>query len=378
MYSCNAVQRGGSVTPGGSSEYKLNLFNYLLAAGINVELFVVDFNDLQESLKQKGIPFIGMMTSSQQKRGKEIEAFLYKTFRSRHFDLIHCNSPCEVLIVKKIAKECGVSVVTTLHGDNLHKSNGLKGIDGVIGVSSKIAKLLDQYNQRAEVQFKKSAWIPPFFNETKFLSFQTAFSREAFFKKKFGIAINSDPIICSIANFYPSHKNHTVLLKAIKKLKDEHGKKVQLMLAGDGKRLPEIRALAEALGLEQQVHFLGYIDCVPELLFHSDINVLTSDMEAFGIALLEGALMSKPLIGTRGTGMEDIIEHGVTGLLFRKADEYDLATQIKRLLDDPLYGAMLGHNAHDFVFNNYSIEATLNKIITFYEDVLSVGKESLS
>ncbi|MFA6527095.1 MAG: glycosyltransferase family 4 protein [Candidatus Babeliales bacterium] len=376
LYSCPTVQKGGSVTPGGSSEYKLNLFNYLLSARIDVQLFVVDFKGLQESLKRQGLPFIGMTTSSVKKRNEEIQKQLGFVCRCQKIDLIHCNSPFELIIVKKVAKALGIKVVVTLHGDNLHKSNCLKGIDGVIGVSSGITTLLEQSNRALDFQIKKIAWIPPFFNETKFLSFSPQYTKQAFFKEHFGIEITSDPIVCSIANFYQTHKNHAVLIKAIKNLKDVAGKNVQVMLAGDGKRLSDIRALGQKLGLERQIHFLGHIDCVSELLYHSDINVLTSDMEAFGIALLEGAVMKKPLIGTRGTGMENIITHEATGLLFRKNDERDLAVQLKRLLNNPAYGTQLASNAHAFVLANYGMEATLGKIINFYADVLSNSEES--
>lgn len=373
IFECPTTQKGSSIIAGGASEYKLALFKNLLAAGIDAQLLIVDFNDLQQSLQAQGLPVIGMITSSRQRRIEEIYIFLNALCQKEHIDLIHCHSLYEIPIVKKAAKYLGIKVITTLHGDNFHHAPWLKAVDGVIGVSSGIKKLLDQSNQTDGFHIENIAWIAPFFNEEKFLSFQPRFTKKNFFKENFGVESTDDPIICSIANFYTCSKNHSVLVKAVKKLKDVFGIKTQLMFAGGGKRLPEIRELVRKLGLVKNVHFLGHTDLVPELLYHSDINALTSDQESFGIALLEGALMKKPLVGTRGTGMEDIILHESTGLLFQKADQNDLTLQIKRLLDDHIYAAKLGNNAFQFVIKNYCMEVTTDKIIDFYDEILKIN-----
>lgn len=371
LYTCPSVERGGSISTGGASEYKLSLFRNLLEAGADVTLFVVDFHNLQQDLLSKGLPYVGMETSSRKNRAEEVYHVLYEFCKKKKVDIIHCNNPFEMTIAKKIAAQIGVSVVATLHGENLHTASCLKGIDGVIGVSSGIIDLLVESNKKLKFGIQHIIWVPPFFNQERLLTFQAVGCKRDFFKETFGITISDDPVVCSIANFYPGCKNHAVLIKAIHLLKYHYNIPTQLMLAGDGKRLPEMRRLAANLGLQSHVHFLGHIDCVPELLFHSDINALTSNNEGFGIALLEGALMKKPLIGTRGTGMENIVIHEKTGLLFVKNNEKDLAMQIKRYIESPHYAMQLASNACVYARNNYSKHVTLGKILTFYVNVLN-------
>jgi glycosyltransferase involved in cell wall biosynthesis len=142
------------------------------------------------------------------------------------------------------------------------------------------------------------------------------------------------------------------------------------MFAGDGTRRQDVQALVNRLHLQNYVHFLGYTTCIPELLYYTDIKVLAGEKEGFGIALLEAAFMKKPLVGTRGTGMESIIKHEKTGLLFRRGDDEDLALQLKCLIDNPTFRKQLGQEAYAFALSNYSTERCLYNTLAFYTRVL--------
>ena len=80
--------------------------------------------------------------------------------------------------------------------------------------------------------------------------------------------------------------------------------------------------------------------------------------------------MHCPLIGTAGTGMENVIKHGKTGLLFKKGDVQDLADKIEKLLKDTKLQKKLTDNAFDFVCENFLPEIGLKKIINFYLNVM--------
>ena len=145
---------------------------------------------------------------------------------------------------------------------------------------------------------------------------------------------------------------------------------IQVMLAGQGQYLEKIKSLAKQLNVNKYVHFLGRTDLIPELFYHSNIKVLASKSEAFGIVLLEAALMRCPLIGTSGTGMENVIKHGKTGLLFKKGDAQDLADKIENLLKDTKLQKQLSDNTFNFVCENFLPEIGLKKIIDFYLNVM--------
>ena len=167
-----------------------------------------------------------------------------------------------------------------------------------------------------------------------------------------------------------SYKDHPVLLKAVAELVYKRKINVQVMLAGQGPSLETIKTLAKQLNISKNIYFLGATDLIPELFYHSNIKVLASKSEAFGIVLLEAALMRCPLIGTKDTGMENVIKHGDTGLLFKKGDAQDLADKIENLLNDTKLQKRLADNAFSFVCENFLPKVGIEKIINFYLDVL--------
>ena len=173
-----------------------------------------------------------------------------------------------------------------------------------------------------------------------------------------------------IAAFYKQSrwKNHQLLFRAVRKLIDQ-GTPLQVMLAGSGEKMADMQKLVRKLQLTEYIHFLGQTNLIPELLYHSDITLLTSKEESFGMVLAEGALMKNALIGTRGTGMEAIIKHEHTGLLFESDNLDDLVSQIKRILNDHSFAKKLGENAYEHVLENLSTNASMKKLNTFYDAV---------
>lgn len=134
-------------------------------------------------------------------------------------------------------------------------------------------------------------------------------------------------------------KGFAFLIRTIRQLKD-----VNLIIIGDG---PEKRALEElisVLGLNDRVAILGakYGDEKFQYLSNSDIFVLSSIYEPFGIVLQEAMQVGLPIISTCEGGQSDLIEDKVNGLLINYGDEECLAEYIKYLLDNPMIGYQMG------------------------------------
>ncbi len=108
----------------------------------------------------------------------------------------------------------------------------------------------------------------------------------------------------------------------------------QLIFVGDGPDRSAAEWLAHDLKINDRVHFLGKQDRVNELLPLADLMVMPSSLESFGLAALEAMACKVPAIATRVGGVPELIEDGVTGLLFPVGDVDAMAAGAITLLKD--------------------------------------------
>ena len=108
----------------------------------------------------------------------------------------------------------------------------------------------------------------------------------------------------------------------------------QLVLVGDGPDRSAAEWLAHDLGIHARIHFLGKQERVNELLPLADILLLPSALESFGLAVLEAMACKVPSIATRVGGVPELVDEGVTGLLFPVGDVEAMALGALSLLND--------------------------------------------
>ena len=87
-------------------------------------------------------------------------------------------------------------------------------------------------------------------------------------------------------------------------------------------------------GLESYVHFSGFFDRPTDLMQCFDTVIMPSGVETFGLVLIEGMHCGIPVIGSNKGGVPEIIDHGVTGLMFESDDVHSLVDEILRLYND--------------------------------------------
>jgi len=356
---------------GGGETHTLNLYKNLLKKKASIHLLVPLNSALGNELTKQNLSYNTTTAFKFFKKFKFLYKLIlakdvYKICKRQKINTVICNTESELNAVKLVAKFLPIKIVLTRHLPNPVKKTRVKGIDGIIAVSPSIEKDLQVLNKQCALGIKKIDFIAPFFNDDSMLNFKPTESREVFFKANFGITINKSPILCMAANMYADNrKNQLFLIKAIQKLVYEKNTPIQLMLAGSGPLLEQCEKLVKQLNLEQYVHCLGFTKKISDLLYHSDIKILTSTEEAFGLSLVEAALLKKPLIGTAGTGMETIIKDNKTGLLFENNNLDDLINKIKILVNDQALQQELGQSAFNFVSANFLTQTKLQKFDDF-------------
>lgn len=134
-------------------------------------------------------------------------------------------------------------------------------------------------------------------------------------------------LICMVGSFTPQ-KDQETLIKCMKYLPEN----VYLILVGTGELMERNKLLAQKLGVEKRVLFLGFKENIGGILKTIDIVVLSSNWEGFGLAAVEGMAAGKPVIASDVPGLREVVNG--YGVLFKKGDHHQLANIIKDLLTD--------------------------------------------
>jgi len=356
-------------TWGGIAQHVANLYGGLKNRGYDVSALLLDQSRIDKEFTSRGWSHFTMKKSSKEPFDKSLLKNLTQICTNQHIDIIHVNWPSTAAKVTHTikAKFPHVKTIFTHHGPSIPKPMVFKNFDYLSCVAKRIC---DQIMQAHYKKLKNApVWLtPPCFDETKFDSFvPPLLSAQEFFKKNFNLTLGCTPIICMIANLF-DNKNHLCLLQAMHTLVYEYRTPVHLMLAGEGPFKRQLVSACDTLKLVNYVHFLGYVKQIPELLHYSQIKVLSSWDESFGVCLLEAGLMKRPVIfATETCGANFIVLDKQTGLLFKNRDARDLADKIKCLLDNEAWARQLGENAYNYIKTNFSSAATIERFIELYE-----------
>jgi L-malate glycosyltransferase len=145
----------------------------------------------------------------------------------------------------------------------------------------------------------------------------------------------------------------------------------KLMLVGDGPDRSAAEWLAHDLKINEKVHFLGKQERVNELLPLADLMVMPSSMESFGLAALEAMACKVPSIATRVGGVPELIEDGVTGLLYPVGEVNDMASGAIGLLKDRARLNAMRDAARKDAQKRFCATLVVPRYVKYYESILS-------
>lgn len=139
-------------------------------------------------------------------------------------------------------------------------------------------------------------------------------------------------------------KNHTIILEAAKKMKDQ-GRSFVVNLIGGGDQETALRELSIKLGLSDVVSFCGLTDNVYPFLQSSDCFILPSIYEGMPVTLVEAMGCGVPIIASNVGGIPDMISNEENGVLIEPTVEELYAAMCKMMDSHPSYREKLGRNA---------------------------------
>lgn len=283
-----------------------------------------------------------------------------------NLDIIHAHYALPHAVCAYLAKQMlkrNIGIVTTLHGTDitvLGYDPSLKDLirfaieasDRVTAVSSALAA--ETYDLIKPE--KKIETIYNFIDERVYLKKNT----EAI-KEKHGI-VPDEKVVIHVSNFRKVKRVQDV----IRVFRNIAGKtKAKLLLVGDGPEKSTACELVRKYGLENQVLMLGNQDRVEELYSISDLKLLLSEKESFGLVLLEAMACGVPCIGTNTGGIPEVIKNNVSGFLVDVGDVAAATACAMHILEDEQLSKRFTEAAMEMLKNEFSSQ----KIVSQYEQI---------
>ncbi|NEU31182.1 N-acetyl-alpha-D-glucosaminyl L-malate synthase BshA [bacterium LRH843] len=259
--------------------------------------------------------------------------------KSKKLDLIHVHYAVPHAICAILAKQMlnnDIKIMTTLHGTDITILGedpllqdiirfGIEQSDLVTAVSNNLVA-----QTRALVPTEKE--IETVYN---FID-ERVYTRLKVDELKAHYEIEDDErVIIHISNFRPVKRVPDVIRSFANIVKEV---KAKLLLIGNGPELQVARQLVKEYQLEDKVRFLGNQKHVAELLSLSDLLLLVSEKESFGLVALEAMACGVPVVGTNTGGIPEVVIDGETGYLCEVGDIERISRRaLDLLLDQKLY-----------------------------------------
>jgi N-acetyl-alpha-D-glucosaminyl L-malate synthase BshA len=262
--------------------------------------------------------------------------------------------------------------VTTLHGTDitlvgLDRSYlpitrfSIQESDGVTSISQYLKdKTLQDFDVTRDIQV-----VPNFVNCDVYAPIQDEAARA---EARLRLAAPDQAVLIHLSNFRPV-KRVTDVVKVFARIVREIP--AQLVLVGDGPERSAAEWLARDLNIQHNIHFLGKQERVNELLPLADLLLMPSELESFGLAALEAMACKVPSIATRVGGVPELIDDGITGLLFNVGDVDAMAQGALALLTDRPRLEQMRTDARKTAQTRFCSTLVLPQYIAYYEKVIA-------
>jgi N-acetyl-alpha-D-glucosaminyl L-malate synthase BshA len=313
----------------------------------------------------------------------EVEVLSYPLFEYPPYDLVLATKMAEVMarfdldilhvhyaiphsisayLAKMMLSDRIVPFVTTLHGTDITLVGndrsylpitrfGIEQSDAVTAVSEYLrGRTIEEF------QIRRPVTVVPNFVDCNVYSRAT----DRNLRRRF--ADDDEGILIHISNFRPVKRVEDVI-RIFAIVRKE--RKARLLMVGDGPERPKAEWLANTHGIASDVRFVGKQNDMSQLLSISDILLLPSELESFGLVALEAMACEVPVVATRVGGIPEVVRDGIDGYLYDVGDVRSMAASCIAILCDPKLQASLGKAARE----RANQEFCASKIVLQYEDL---------
>ena len=354
---------------GGAERLMVDLLPLLRNKGFDVELLLFDGVEtaLKDEFSKTGIKIHELSRGRQLRNYKKIYN-PYNIIRLKKFlkgyDVIHThNTACQLFVPLAILSTRSKTKLVTTEHNTTNRRRSLrwfkpidkwmyKQYDSIVCISDQTYDNLIDY----------------ICSDSKVRTIYNGVDVNRFLKPIKRIEGHNQFIVTMVAAFR-EQKDHSTLLKAMTLLPDNYS----LRLVGQGDTEESVKQYCSKLGLDARVEFMGLRMDIPNLLAESDINVLSSHWEGFGLVAVEGMASGRPFIASDVDGLRDVV--GGAGILFPHGDAKALANLIKELCENPRYYKQVAQACQERA-NNYDISKMAASYHALYESLLQAASKN--
>jgi N-acetyl-alpha-D-glucosaminyl L-malate synthase BshA len=286
-----------------------------------------------------------------------------------HYAIPHASA---AFMAKQILATYGINIpfVTTLHGtditlvgkDATYKPVVTFSINQSDGVTTVSDSLKEDTYQHFDIQ-KEIKVIPNFIDFNRF-----SLKPKDHFKK--AIAPNNERILIHTSNFRKVKRTEDVI-KMFQIVQDKIPSK--LLMVGDGPERNAMEQLCRELSICENVRFLGKQDAIEEILSVSDLFIMPSESESFGLAALEAMACKVPVISTNAGGLPELNIDGYCGYMSNVGDVEDMAKNAIMILENE--DTLSEFKEHAYLrAKDFDLEKILPMYTDYYTEVLQKSK----
>lgn len=268
-------------------------------------------------------------------------------------------------MAKEMLKEENIDIpmVTTLHGTDITLVGNHPFYKPAVTFSINHSDIVTSVSQNLKddtyrlFDIKKEIEVIPNFIDIK----KHEFDREDYNCERRAIAQDDEKIITHISNFRKVKRTDDVI-RIFNEIRKKY--KAKLLLVGEGPEVRSAKNLADSFGIREDVLLMGASHEINKILCLSDLFLLPSESESFGLAALEAMVNGVPVISSNAGGLPEVNEQGVSGFLSDVGNVKEMAKNALYILEDK---ERLGEfkNGAKRIAKKFDIE----KILPYYEEV---------
>lgn len=283
-----------------------------------------------------------------------------------HYAIPHASA---AYMAQQILKDQGVEIpfVTTLHGTDITLVGKDPSFEPVINFSINKSNRVTAVSENLKKEtfelfdIKNNIEVIPNFICLK----EYKLDNNDYYKKRF--APNNEKVICHVSNFRKVKRIEDVIIafEGISKEID-----VKLLLVGDGPERARLEQISRNSKFSKNIFFLGSLKSTKEVLNISDLFILPSSKESFGLSALEAMACGVPVIASDSGGIPEVISHGKSGLLNSVGDTYQMTKNALKLLSNDSILENFKTNAYQQAMK-FDIEVILPKYEKLYEQCVN-------
>ncbi len=283
-----------------------------------------------------------------------------------HYAIPHAVSAC--LAKEMIKEKHQLKVVTTLHGTDIT----LVGADPSfltvtrfgIEKSDKVTAVSNYLRQKTIESFDITKPIEVIYNFIEEHPEQGKTSEEL----RRRIAPHGEQIISHLSNFRPV-KRVVDVIDIVHRVRQKIP--VKAIMIGDGPERSKAECRARELNISEHVHFLGKQDNIYLLLSNSDVFLMTSNLESFGLAALEAMACGVPCVTSNTGGLKELVADGISGYTADVGDINKMAELVVSILQDSKQKEKLSTSSKAYAFEHFHFKKVVPHYINLYKEVLS-------